>query len=318
MTPKRIFLTGASGCIGHYLAEALIQETNHDLYLLVRDPKKLRFDYNARPGVTVVQGDMRQIEEFGDLLPTIDHAILAATAWGGPQETYDVNVVKTIRLMNLLDPQVCQKILYFSTASILARNNEVLKEAGELGTDYIRSKYVCFQQLSKLAIAPRITTLFPTLVLGGDEQKPYSHISSGIGEVLKWHSFLRFIKADGSFHFVHARDIAQVVRCLIDPPTELNLPDPRKVVLGSPSLTVNQAIAELTAYFHERIYMQVPLSQALANFLIATFRIQMDPWSYFSLSYRHFTYQNPVNPATFGQTPYCGTFTDVLRISQPR
>jgi len=184
MTPKRIFLTGASGCIGHYIAEALIQETEHELYLLVRNPDKLGFDYESRPGITILQADLRQIERFSALLKTMDVAILAATAWGGQQESFDINVVKTIRLMDLLDPSVCQQVIYFSTASVLDRNNKLLKEAGQLGTDYIRSKYNCLMQLSKLAIAPRITTLFPTLVLGGDANKPYSHISAGIRDVV--------------------------------------------------------------------------------------------------------------------------------------
>jgi nucleoside-diphosphate-sugar epimerase len=100
----------------------------------------------------------------------------------------------------------------------LDRNNKPLKEAGHLGTDYIRSKYDCLGRLSKLAIAPKITTLFPTLVLGGDSNKPYSHISSGIGDVVKWVDVIRWFKADGSFHFIHGRDIAQVVRYLIDHP----------------------------------------------------------------------------------------------------
>ena len=166
MTPKRIFLTGASGCIGHYIAEALIQETEHELYLLVRNPDKLGFDYEARPGVTILRADLRQIERFADLLKTMDTAILAATAWGGSQEAFDINVVKTIRLMDLLDPALCEQVIYFSTASVLDQNNQLLKQARQLGTDYIRSKYDCLVRLSKLAIAPKFTTVFPTLVLG--------------------------------------------------------------------------------------------------------------------------------------------------------
>ncbi|MEB3338810.1 MAG: NAD(P)-dependent oxidoreductase [Leptolyngbyaceae bacterium] len=315
MTPKRIFLTGASGCIGHYLSEALIQETDHELFLLVRNPDKIKFDYTARPGITLVQGDMREIEQFADLLQTIDCAILTATAWGDPQETYDVNVVKTIRLMNLLNPEVCKQVIYFSTASILGRDNQVLKEAGELGTDYVRSKYQCFHQLSKLAIAPHITTVFPTLVLGGDDEKPYSHLSSGIAEVMKWRSLLRFIKAEGSFHFIHGRDIAQVVRCLIDPPANVTLPSTNQLVLGNKPVTVDQAIADVSTYFNQRTYFRIPLSLGLANFLIVLFRIQMAAWDRFCLTYRDFTYQNPVSPATFGLPTYCATFTDILKIS---
>lgn len=321
MTPKRILLTGASGCIGHYIAEALIQETEHELYLLVRNPDKLGFDYEARPGVTILQSDLRQVERFADLLKTMDMAILAATAWGGQQETFDVNVVKTLRLMELLDPSVCEQVIYFSTASVLDRNNEILKESGQLGTEYIRSKYQCLVQLPKLAIAPKITTVFPTLVLGGDSNKPYSHISSGIKEVAKWVDLIRWFKADASFHFIHGRDIAQVVRYLVDHPPEpawFGEPDmrsTRRLVLGNAPLTVNQAVEEVCAYLGKKIYFRIPLSPWLADILIVLFRIQMAAWDRFSMSYRHFTYQNPINPATVGLEPYCKTLTDVLRIS---
>lgn len=321
MNPKRIFLTGASGCIGHYIAEALIEETQHELYLLVRNPDKLGFDCEARPGITVLQGDLRQIDRFADLLKTMDAAILAATAWGGSQEAFDINVVKTIRLMDLLNPAVCEQVIYFSTASILDRDNNLLKEAGQLGTEYIRSKYDCLGRLSKLAIAPKITALFPTLVLGGDANKPYSHISSGLGGVVKWVDIIRWFQADGSFHFIHARDIAQVVRYLIDHPIDYNLAvesdgmSSNRLVLGNPRLTVNQAVEEVCAYLGKKIYFRLPLSPWLANLFIVLFRIQMASWDRFCLDYRHFTYQNPVNPETFGLPTYCPTLTDVLKIS---
>ncbi|MDY6785775.1 MAG: NAD(P)-dependent oxidoreductase [Cyanobacteriota bacterium] len=320
MSSKRIFLTGASGCIGHYLAETLIQETDCELFLLVRNPDKLRFDTEARPGITILEADLRSIEQFRDILQTIDVAILVATAWGGSGEVYDVNVLKTIRLMNLLNPAVCQQVLYFSTASILNRNNELLSEAGHLGTEYIRSKYDCFRQLHRLAIAPKITALYPTLVLGGDSTHPYSHLSSGLGGVVKWIDLMRFFKVDASFHFIHAKDIARVVAHLVEnPPTEeiescVPETEIRKIVLGVPAITMNRAVEEMCAYFGKRIYFRIPLTLTLANFFIAAFRIKMAPWDRFCLTYRHFTHQNPVNPVTYGLTPYCLTFTDILKI----
>ena len=53
MTPKRILVTGASGCIGHYITEALIKQTDHQLYLLVRNPDKLKLNTQSRPEITV-------------------------------------------------------------------------------------------------------------------------------------------------------------------------------------------------------------------------------------------------------------------------
>ncbi|MBP0019617.1 MAG: NAD(P)-dependent oxidoreductase [Cyanobacteria bacterium SBLK] len=319
---KRIFITGGSGCIGHYMAESLIQETQHELFFLVRNPKKVGFDWRSRSGVNIVHGDLREIDRFADLLKTIDVAILAASAWGGTAEVFDINVNKTTRLMNLLDAEKCEQILYFSTASILNQNNQILKEASELGTDYIRSKYDCLTQLPRLEIASKITVLFPTLVFGGNgKNKPYSHISSGFVDAMKWISLARWFKADGSFHLVHAQDIAGVVKYLVAHPIPYNVIDQlddiylKQLVLGSKPMTVNEMIKEGCQYLGKRIYLQIPLSMWLANILINVFRIQLAPWDRFCMNYRHFTYKNPVLPSSFGESDFCPTFSDLLRIS---
>lgn len=311
MARKRIFITGGSGCIGHYIAETLIRNTQHELFFLVRDPDKLMFDFEVRSGVTVLPGDLREVDRMADFLGTMDCAILAAAAWGGATECFDINVAKTCKVLEYLDPARCEQVIYFSTASLLGRQNQLLPEAARLGTDYIRSKYDCVKQLPRLPIYSRITTLYPTLVLGGDDTKPTSHLSSGIPEVVKWINLIRFFKADGSFHFIHGRDIAEVVRYLVEhPPGES-----QQWVLGNQAYTVDRAIAEVCAYLRKSIYLRIPLFPQLINFFIVAFRIQMASWDRFCLEYRHFTYDNPVNPKTLGLMPYCETMTDALRVS---
>ncbi|OKH38763.1 hypothetical protein NIES2119_09240 [[Phormidium ambiguum] IAM M-71] len=309
----RILITGASGCIGQYIAEKLIKETEHELFLLVRDPRKLRIDCNYRSGINIVQGDMKYISRLAKLIKTIDCAILTAAAWGGQQEALDVNVFKTLQLLNYLDPNVCQQVIYFSTASILDKHNHLLKEARELGTEYIRSKYEGLMRISKLPIADRITTLFPTLVLGGDERHPYSHVSSGLPGLKKWINYIRFFKADGSFHFIHAKDIAEVVFYLLKNPP--NREQKNWFVLGNQPTTVNQAVEEACEYLQKPILFRLNLSPWLADIFISLFRIQMAAWDRFCLEYRHFTYTNPINPATFGIPVYCSTIKDVLKTS---
>lgn len=325
---KRILITGASGCIGHYISETLIHHTDYELYLLVRNPLKLQVNTQFRPGIHVLQGDMQNISQLADLLATIDVAVLTATAWGGEQ-TFDINVSKTLELLSLLDPGRCEQVIYFSTASVLDRYNQPLKAAGEIGTDYIRSKYECLQKISELAIAAdtdstlqtgnsasiasKITTVFPTLVLGGDEKKPYSHLTSGIPEVAKYINLIRFLKADGSFHFIHGQDIATIVQYLIVHPLPTDAP--KRLVLGQNKLTANQAIEEVCRYFGKKIYFRIPISLALANIIIAVFRIQMAAWDRFCMNYRHFTYDTIINPGSFNLPNYCTTMSDVLKIS---
>lgn len=313
MAPKRIFVTGASGCIGHYITEALITDTDHELFLLMRNPAKLQINTQQRPGIHVLPGDLQSIETFAEVLATMDVAILAATSWGGPAEIFEINVDRNLQLMQMLNPDRCEQVIYFSTASILDQQNTPLPEAGEIGTDYIRSKYQCYERLPELPIAPKVTTVFPTLVFGGDKDKPYSHISAGLSDVTRWMGLIRFLKADGSFHFIHGRDIALVVRHLVDnPPTES---DQRELVLGNPAMTVNQAVEEACEYLGKRLCFRLPLSLWLANALINLFRIQMADWDRFCIQYRHFVYKDPVNPAAFGIEPFCPTLDDLLRVS---
>lgn len=308
---KRIFLTGASGCIGHYLVETLIQETSHELFLLVRDASKLKIDLTVRPGITVIESDLREIEQHRELLSTIDCAILVATAWGG-EGIEEVNVQSNLRLMSMLDSERIEQVIYFSTASILNSENQLLPEAFTIGNDYLKSKYVCYEKLAALPIAPKITKLFPTLVLGGGERYPYSAVTTGIPEVAKWAKLIRFFRADGSFHFIHAQDIAQVVRRFVEHP-----PKEKHLVLGNQKITVNQAFDDLCLYFGLKPILGFPLL-SLADLLIFLFRIQMGEWDRFALRYRHFTHQNPISPATFGMENYCSTIEDVLRLSGVR
>jgi nucleoside-diphosphate-sugar epimerase len=316
---KRIFITGASGCIGHYMTEALIQNTNHELYLLVRNPDKLKFDYQARPGIHLLVGDMSRIEEYGDLLQDINIAILAATAWGGKEETHEINVVKTLSLINLLNPQVCKRVIYFSTASILDRYNQLLSPARDLGHDYIHTKYQCFEQLPQQAIADKIIAVFPTLVFGGEANKPYSHLSAGLTDVTKWISLIRWFSLDGSFHFIHAQDIARIISYLVEhpdyAPTAATKGEVSCLVLGNPAISVDQAIAEIANYFNKKVYLRIPLYIWLTNIFIKLFRIQMDDWSRFSLDYRHFTYTNPVTAASFGLENHCSTVPELMKVS---
>lgn len=322
MTGKRIFITGASGCLGHYLTERLIEQSEHELFLLVRNPAKLQFDCNARLGIHVLQGDLAAVEHHGELLKTMDVAILAATSWGDSAQTQLINVDKTLATLRLLDPERVEQVIYFSTESILDRHNNLLPEAASLGSDYIKTKSACFKQLPELAIADKITVLFPTLVFGGGPDKPYSHLTSGLGDVTRWLNLIRFFSADASFHFVHGYDVGQVVAHLVDHPPGERAPDTnpypaklRKLVLGSRAVTVNQAIEDVCAYFGKRIYFRIPITPSLVEFFIRVFRIQVGPWDRFCIDYRHFTHETPVNPSNFGLATYGETIADILKLS---
>ena len=313
MDRTRVFLTGASGCIGQYIAEALIEQTDCELFLFVRDPAKLTVDIAHRDGIRVIQGDLNEIGQQADLLKTTNCAILAAAAWGGAATTHDINVSRTLQLVNLLDREVCDRVIYFSTASLLDREENVLREAAHFGTDYIRTKYDALKQLRRSPIADRLTVLFPTLVWGGDADKHQrlSHLNTGLPDVLKWVWLLRFLKIDGSFHNIHARDIAQVVTHLL---AQVEY-EPQSLVLGGKAYSANDAIAELCRYCGQPVGFRIALKSWLLELAIKLFDIKLASWDRFCMDYRHFTYRNAIDPSRFGMVPYCATLSDILQTS---
>lgn len=303
---KQIFITGASGCVGHYLVEALLDQTDWRLFLLVRNPQKLqvRCKYpEQRSRLEILHGTMQDIGQYASLLGEMDYVVSTAACWGGTEEVYSTNVDKTLELFGYLDPNRCDRAIYFSTASILDSGNQLLPQAEAIGPDYIRSKYICLQQIEQLPIRDRLISVFPTLVFGGDDQYPKSHLSAGLGEVAAQVGLLRWFKADASFHFIHAQDIAQVVTHLLTRADVIKFdrPFPQRLVLGMTKMTANQAIAETADFYGKRLWWQFELNLNLIQILIKLFGIQVGDWDYFCIQQRHFTYEI-TRPEDFGLT----------------
>ena len=294
--PKKVFITGASGCVGHYLIEMLLAKTDYELYLLVRDLRKLQIDLRDRANVHIIEDSMQNIGQHRDLLRTMEFVVSTAAGWGG-EEAFVVNRDKTIELFSMLDPQVCERAIYFSTASILDSHNQIIPEAGQIGTDYIASKHACLATLEGSSIRDRLISVFPTLVFGGAVDKPYSHLSRGLKDILKYVPYVRFFKTNGSLHFVHAIDIAQIVTHLLTAPSVA--PSPARLVLGMQRLTVQDLITQFCEHLNLKVGWQLELTPFLVDTVIKLFRIEVAAWDRFCIAQRDFTY-DVVSPETFG------------------
>jgi nucleoside-diphosphate-sugar epimerase len=279
-----VFLTGATGCVGHYLADEFAA-AGYDLYLLVRDPAKLRFAPAARPGVTVVRGDLTGLADLADLLSQMDYCVHAAAAWGGPA-AWEVNLHRTQELFSRLDPARVRRIIYFSTASILGRENQVLPEVDRYGTDYIRSKYQAYLRLPQSPNYERIVTVFPTLVFGGDRHHPTSHLSSGLPLLKRWAWLLGRLDVEARFHFIHARDIARLVRHL----SEAEQVE-KDNVLGNAPVSFGEFTKRAAACFGHRIGRQFRLSPDAMFRFARLMGARMGAWDRFCLEYGDFRYR---------------------------
>lgn len=299
----KVFITGIGGCVGHYLFDILINDPQYELFLLVRNPSRLRFNPKAYPNVTVIKGDLSQIKDFATTVQAADLVIHLAAEWGA----HEGNLDYALDLFKLLDPAKCQKVICFSTASILGPENRPLPAVEKLGTHYIRGKYLFYKKLPELPIYPKVTTLFPTWVLGGDSTHPYSHATSGIINLKNWLWLLRFLTVDVRFHFIHARDIALITKYLLEHDTvEKNL------VLGNDQITAGQLIKEVATFYGHSVYFQVPIPNWLINLTIFLAGRHLHTWDKYCLAKRHFVYQT-TNCETFGLGHDLKTLPQILK-----
>lgn len=292
---KSVFITGASGSVGHYLIDEFLAEEKYHLFLLLRDRKKMLINLENNPRVTIIEADIEDFPKYEAALAEVDYLIHTAVSWGG---ALDINCRLPLKIFETVLQNHGQKIIHFSTASILNENNQILEAARTFGSEYIKTKLKLYEESKKLPGAEKIITIFPTLVIGGDQNHPASYISEAIPQVKKWLWLLRFLTIDVGFHLIHAADIAQIVKFLIENETEK-----KEFVLGNPYITAQKLIKELAEIFGRKVYFQINLPVKPAVKLAQLFGATFLPWDlYCARHHRHFKYQ-AVNPVDFGLKP---------------
>ena len=154
---------------------------------MVRDKSKLPLSVQTNARVKLIISDIRESHKYKNEISQINYLIHTATAWGNPRRTYEVNIKAFEELLEMLDIKKLEKIIYFSTASILDTNTELMRESLIYGTEYIKTKYECYERLRESSYAEKTFAIFPTLVFGGTlgrkSKYPVSYLTGGLKEI---------------------------------------------------------------------------------------------------------------------------------------
>ncbi|MDR1998252.1 MAG: NAD(P)-dependent oxidoreductase [Candidatus Margulisbacteria bacterium] len=302
---KNVLITGISGSVGHYLFDLLAGDPQYRLYLAVRRPEKLRRDLRKYSNVILLPRDIRELPREKELLQTIDYLVLIATCWGGYREPWRINVYSTLRILRALAPRRIKKIIYFSTASILDREHRPVEAIREIGTNYIRSKFLTHKILQRHRLKDKLITVFPTWVFGGDSTHPYSHAASGLLRLRRWIRLLKYFTLDFSFHFIHCADIAALVKYMLEHELAKN-----EYVLGNAPLSAGDFFRECAAYYGQKTPFQLRIPAGLLQLLARLAR--KHPWDQYCLRYRHFVYDT-LNCRQLGLPGAVDTMAGILR-----
>ena len=281
----RIFLTGATACVGHHLPHALAR-AGHELDLLVRDPARLRpLPHGAR--YEAIQGELSDPAGYADRLAVADYLVHAAADRGPVAgRGIDVNVAGTRKLLTGLDPDRVRRIIYFSSSSLLEPDGSLLPE--ELFSDhaYLASKFRALQEVRASPLAGRTVILYPTVVFGWDAGHPPAHDSLSLRAILGWGWLLRRVRIDAAFHYLHARDIGRIVERLVAR-DQAGEAVGAEYILGNPPLTYGQCIEAVTGRPHRP---WLTLSGSRMARLAPLFRFTLSRYDRYALGDPHFVY----------------------------
>lgn len=243
----RIFVTGATGFVGHHVASALAEQ-GADLRLLVRSTSNVA-NLEGIKGDTHV-GDLAAPETLRPALAGCDAVMHVAADYRlwirDPENMYRANVDGTRELLRLARDAGVRRVVYTSSVATMqfftngvVSNEDTPVSIKDMVGHYKRSKFLAEQEAIKAAQAgQQVMILNPTTPIGPNDAKP-----TPTGRI-----FVDFLNrkfpayVDTGLNLV---DVSEVARTHV---LALGKGTPgRRYILGGENLTLKQILDKMAA-----------------------------------------------------------------------
>lgn len=131
----RVFVTGGTGFIGHYVVKALLAK-GHEVVISTRHPNKVP-SLRSQPNVSFVEASLTDFDAMGEGLFGCDACIHIALGWGETPSLMLMNDTRaTVTLLEMAAKAGCQKFIYTSSTAAMGRMRPVMREVtGNLPMD---------------------------------------------------------------------------------------------------------------------------------------------------------------------------------------
>jgi dihydroflavonol-4-reductase len=243
----KVFLTGATGFVGHHVAKALAAE-GAELRLLVRKTSKLA-NLGGIPGDIVV-GNLAEPEGIKSALGACNAVVHVAADYRlwvrDPHAMYRANVEGTRELLRLARKAHVPRVVYTSSVATMhfRRDGIVINEdtpvsLADMVGHYKRSKFMAEQEAIQAAKnGQQVIILNPTTPIGPNDAKP-----TPTGRI-----FVDFLNrkfpayVDTGLNLV---DVAEVARAHVIALTK-GTPG-RRYILGGENLSLKQILDKMSA-----------------------------------------------------------------------
>jgi len=247
----RIFLTGATGFVGHHVAKALAAD-GAQLRLLVRKTSKLKNleGINIGPGGDTVTGDLLEPATLASAVAGCEAVVHVAADYRlwipDPAAMYRANVDATRELLRLAREARVQRFVYtssvatmhFRTDGIVINEDTPVSLADMVG-HYKRSKFLAEQEAIQAAEnGQQVIILNPTTPIGPNDARP-----TPTGRI-----FVDFLNrkfpayVDTGLNLV---DVAEVARAHVIALTRGRRG--RRYILGGENLSLKQILDKMSA-----------------------------------------------------------------------
>jgi len=212
---KKVFLTGATGFIGSYIARQLCQ-AQYEVYSVKRDSSRLDLLGKFKNQIHWLDFDLFDLADLSDHLAEVDGVIHCAGMHSieksNSKEMFELNVQLTRSLINLSLSNGIKKFIHISSIDAIGKTKQIshIDEntkwvESELNSEYAYSKMLGEQEVWRGYVEGLSTIILnPGVVLGAGF---WDKGSSGIIKKIErnGHSYPK-----GTNGFVDVRDVAQL------------------------------------------------------------------------------------------------------------
>jgi len=215
----KIFLTGGTGFIGHFVAKEFL-EYGHSLKILARNPDKIP-SLAKHDNVKMIGADLLDSEAIKKGLEGCDACVHIALGWGEtPLEMLAKDTTATVQLLEFAANAGCEKFIYTSSTAALGKirhdsNEEMVCKPVDLygATKAAGEAYVlgANSKMKRNIIRPGYT--FGQLAFPDGVTQPDRRFFN-ITQAVKENQIIHLTKNDGT-QFIHASQLAMLYSAVL-------------------------------------------------------------------------------------------------------